>query len=47
MKHFLNNDARNAITFAGIFLLIAALATLFIKAQKPKDDLIIPAGGGH
>ena len=47
MKHFLNNDARNAITFAGIFLLIAALATLFIKASKPKDEFIIPAGSGH
>ncbi|MEO6221238.1 MAG: MFS transporter, partial [Ginsengibacter sp.] len=47
LKHFLNNDPRNAITFAGLFLLIAAAATLFIKATKPGDDIMIPVGSGH
>ncbi len=47
LKHFLNNDPRNAITFAGIFLLIAAAFTLLIKANKPNDDIVIPLGGGH
>jgi maltose/moltooligosaccharide transporter len=47
LKHFLNNDPRNAIAFAGVFLLIAALLTLLIKAKKPADDIVLPAGGGH
>jgi hypothetical protein len=34
MKNVLNNDARNAILFAGVFLIIAALATLMIKNSK-------------
>lgn len=45
LKHFLNNDPRNAITFAGIFLLIAAGLTLLIKGDKiPDDTLILEAG---
>jgi maltose/moltooligosaccharide transporter len=47
LKHFLNSDARNAISFSGVFLLIAAMLTLLIKAAKPSDDLTIPMGGGH
>ncbi len=34
LKHFLNNDPRLAITFAGILLLISAICTLFIKTKK-------------
>jgi maltose/moltooligosaccharide transporter len=34
MKHFLNNDARLAITFAGVLLVISAICTLFIKTKK-------------
>ena len=34
LKHFLNNDARNAITFAGILLILATLFTLNIKTTK-------------
>jgi maltose/moltooligosaccharide transporter len=47
LKHFLNNDARNAISFAGVFLLIACVATLFIKSNKPAEDEVVmmPAGG--
>lgn len=47
LKYFLQNDPRNAITFAGVFLLIAAAFTLLIKANKPNDDIMIPLGGGH
>lgn len=48
MKHFLNNDSRNAITFAGVFLLIAAGATLLIKSKNSNiDDLNIGMSGGH
>ena len=34
LKNFLNNDPRNAITFAGILLVISAVLTLFIKSKK-------------
>jgi maltose/moltooligosaccharide transporter len=35
LKNFLNNDAGNAIFFAGVLLLLAALATLRIKSSQP------------
>jgi maltose/moltooligosaccharide transporter len=47
MKHFLNNDSRNAITFAGIFLLIAAVCTLLIKNDKPEETEVVLSAGGH
>ena len=34
LKHFLNNDSRNAITFAGGLLIISAACTLLIKTKK-------------
>ena len=34
MKHFLNNDSRSAITFAGVLLILSAIFTLFIKTKK-------------
>jgi maltose/moltooligosaccharide transporter len=34
LKYLLNNDARNAITFAGILLVLATLFTLNIKSKK-------------
>jgi maltose/moltooligosaccharide transporter len=34
MKHLLNNDPKNAITFAGVFLVFAAICTLFINSKK-------------
>lgn len=37
LKNFLNNDSRNAITFAGALLIIAAVYTFFIKS---KNDLL-------
>ena len=37
LEHFLGNDPRNAITFAGILLLISVVCTLLIKSKdKPK-----------
>ncbi len=39
LKHFLGNDSGKAVTFAGIFLLLAAVATLLIKAKKVDVDL--------
>ncbi len=42
LKHFLNNDPRKAILFAGVMLLMAALATLLIKARKPGENVMVP-----
>ena len=48
LKNFLNNDPGKAISFAGIFLLLAASATLLIKPVQPADDAEIPVGAaGH
>ncbi|MBX9782691.1 MAG: MFS transporter [Chitinophagaceae bacterium] len=48
MKHFLHNDSSKAVGFAGILLLIAAVATLLIKNKKiNSNELAMPAGGGH
>ena len=47
LKHFLNNDPRNAITFGGCLLLIAACLTLLMKSGKADKDLVVPMGGGH
>jgi maltose/moltooligosaccharide transporter len=38
LKHFLDNDPRNAITFAGVLLAIAALATAFIQPSPSKQS---------
>lgn len=38
LKNFLGNDPRNAITFAGVLLVLAALATLLIKTKKVAVD---------
>jgi maltose/moltooligosaccharide transporter len=45
LKNFLNNDPGNAIVFAGVFLVIAALLTLFIKSDKPAEDVKLISGG--
>jgi len=47
LKHFLHNDPGKAITFAGVFLLIAATATMLIKSKKPAEDVVIMGGSGH
>ncbi len=48
IKNFLNNDPRSAILFAGFLLLLAALATLLIKAPKPTEDTdFMMMGSGH
>ena len=39
LKNFLGNDSGKAILFAGVLLIIAALATLRIKASQPTSDL--------
>jgi maltose/moltooligosaccharide transporter len=47
LKNFLNNDPRNAILFAGVFLIIASALTLLIKSGKVTGDIVSPMGGGH
>lgn len=38
LKNFLNNDPRQAITFAGILLVISAICTLFIKVKNSNQN---------
>jgi len=47
LKNYLNNDSGKAISFAGISLLIAFLATLLIKTNKLKSGDVIMQTGGH
>jgi maltose/moltooligosaccharide transporter len=48
LKNFLGNDPGKAITFAGVLLLISAVATLLIKTDKKVEMGIISlSGGGH
>jgi maltose/moltooligosaccharide transporter len=47
-KHFLGSDPGMAITFAGILLILSALATTRIQRDRVTDDIEIPVGaGGH
>ena len=39
LKNFLGNDPRNAITFAGVLLLVAAICTLLIKNRKSETHI--------
>lgn len=45
-KTFLHSDPSNAILFAGVFLLLAALATLRIRTVKNIEP-VLPSGGAH
>jgi maltose/moltooligosaccharide transporter len=49
LKHFLNNDPGKAISFGGVFLLIASALTLLIKSEPATSDeeVNMPMGGGH
>ena len=47
LKHFLGNNPGNAILFAGVLLLVAAMCTLFIKTDKTPVYIAYSAGGGH
>ena len=49
LKHFLGNDPGKAITFAGVFLLLASLCTMLIKANKVnvEIDVTVNMSGAH
>lgn len=40
LKNFLGNDPRNAISFAGVLLIIAAVCTLFIKSKSEERKVL-------
>jgi len=42
LKHFLGNDPGKAISFAGVFLLLAAMATTLIKPAKVNEETDVP-----
>ena len=47
LKHFLGNNPGNAILFAGVLLLIAALCTLLIKTDNKPGDVHVVPGNIH
>jgi len=49
LKHFLNNDPGKAISFAGVLLLLAAVATLFIQSsgKQQNNDGTMTMNGGY
>ena len=46
-KNLLGDNPLNAITFAGVLLLMAAIATIRIKKDTLTDDVIVPTVAGH
>jgi maltose/moltooligosaccharide transporter len=47
LHHILDNNAGKAIGFAGILLLVACMATLFIKTQPVTEEEIVLRSGAH
>jgi maltose/moltooligosaccharide transporter len=47
LRNFLGNDSGKAILFAGILLLLAAFATLLIKAEKNNTEITITGNSNH
>ncbi|MBX2916929.1 MAG: MFS transporter [Cyclobacteriaceae bacterium] len=47
LQNFLGNNAGNAIVFAGVLLILAALTTLLIKSEKPSGEISITQSVGH
>ena len=47
LHHFLNNDPGKAISFGGVLLLLACVATLLIQPSKPAEEEIVLRAGGH
>ena len=50
LKNFLDNDPGKAISFGGVLLLLAAVATLFVQSaneNENKDAVMTMNGGEH
>jgi maltose/moltooligosaccharide transporter len=45
-KSLLGNDPTNALRFAGVLMILAALSVSLIKYKHDRDSSMIPAGGG-
>jgi maltose/moltooligosaccharide transporter len=43
LKHFLNNNSNYAVLFAGVLLILAAMATLLIKAKPTHLEIQQPS----
>ena len=47
-SHLLGSNPNNAITFAGVLLLLACFSTMLIKVTKTNtEEVMAPMGGGH
>ncbi len=46
-ENFLGKNPSNVMTFAGILLLLASLATLRIKQSEMPEELVLSAGAAH
>jgi maltose/moltooligosaccharide transporter len=47
LEHFLQDDPGKAISFAGILLLLAALATLLMKPGRIEGEIHLAGSSGH
>ncbi|MBX2898845.1 MAG: MFS transporter [Cyclobacteriaceae bacterium] len=47
LQNFLGNHAGYAVAFAGILLLVAALATLLIKSTRQQGEVTLTQSSGH
>lgn len=47
LRTFLDNDPSKAVAFGGVLLLIAAVATMFVKSGKISDSTEIKMSAGH
>jgi maltose/moltooligosaccharide transporter len=47
LQNFLRNHAGYAVAFAGVLLILAALATLLIKSEKPVGEITVSQSGAH
>jgi maltose/moltooligosaccharide transporter len=47
LQNFLGNNAGYAVAFAGVLLILAALATLLIKSEKQAGEVKLSQSGGH
>ena len=46
-KSWLGNDPVNAITLAGVLLVLASASTLLIRYKKAEGPVVVPVGAGH
>lgn len=47
LQNFLDNNSGYAVMFAGVLLILASLATLLIKSERPSGEISVTQSGGH